>query len=252
MMTKINSKQNRIIIIDDDERLCGMLSQYLNQAGFEVKCCHLAQEGLDLLAKESFDAIILDLMLPDGDGLDVCQKIRSKKSTSGDGILNLMPPILMLTARGDAMDRVVGLEIGADDYMAKPFEPRELLARIKSILRRSKIAINNSNEMSTSASLKFGRLEIDSQAMRITINGEERSLTSYQFDILYLLATHSGKVMSREHLFDMLKGSTYDVFDRSIDVHISRIRLAIEDDPKNPKRIITLRGAGYIFAASQD
>jgi DNA-binding response OmpR family regulator len=151
----------------------------------------------------------------------------------------------MLTARGDAMDRVVGLEIGADDYLPKPFEPRELLARVRALLRRK------GGSMPRDA-LRFGRLEIDRGSRRVTSDGDERPLTSHQFSMLLALAEHAGRVMSRDALMDLMKGEALEAFDRSIDIHISRIRAAIEDDPKKPRRIITVRGAGYVFAREQD
>jgi DNA-binding response OmpR family regulator len=151
----------------------------------------------------------------------------------------------MLTARGDAMDRVVGLELGADDYLPKPFEPRELLARLKAILRRAK------GEQKSEV-LRFGRLEIDTGAREVRIGGEARALTGYQFALLLVLAQHAGRVLSRETIMDLVKHQSLEAFDRSIDVHISRIRAAIEDDPKKPRRVITVRGAGYVFAKAQD
>ena len=154
-------------------------------------------------------------------------------------------PILMLTARGDAMDRVVGLEMGADDYLPKPFEPRELLARLRAILRRSK-------GQAKSDVLRFGRLEIDRGAREVRLDGEVRPLTSHQFGLLLALAEHAGRVLSREVLMDLLKAEPLEAFDRSIDVHISRIRAAIEDDAKKPRRVITVRVAGYVFAKAQD
>ena len=152
----------------------------------------------------------------------------------------------MLTARGDAMDRVVGLEIGADDYLPKPFEPRELLARLRAIMRRK------SSPAVAADTTRYGRLEIDRGGRRVLIDGEERALTSYQFALLDALAAHAGRVMSRDALMDLTKGEQLEAFDRSVDVHISRIRAAIEDDPKKPRRIITVRGAGYVFAREQD
>jgi len=224
----------RILVIDDDERLAGMVADYLGAAGYRVTASATARDGEQRLKREQFDALVLDLMLPDGDGLEVCQRIRQHSDI----------PVLMLTARGDAMDRVVGLEIGADDYLPKPFEPRELLARLRAILRRKTAAPRDLK--------RFGRLEIDRHARRVTIDGEERPLTSYQFALLDALADHAGRVMSREALMDLLKGESFEAFDRSVDVHISRIRAAIEDDPKKPRRIITVRGAGYVFAKEQD
>ena len=223
----------RILIIDDDERLCGMLEQYLGNAGYQVESHHTAREGIFALKHKEFDSLVLDLMLPDGDGLDICRDIRGFSQI----------PILMLTARGDTMDRILGLEMGADDYLPKPFEPRELLARLKAILRRGQ---NGKNDL-----LHFGRLEIDRDSRIVSVDGDARDMTSYQFDLLVALAEHPGRVMSREQLLDTVKGEPLEAFDRSIDVHISRIRAAIEDDPKQPSRIVTLRGAGYVFARNQ-
>jgi two-component system phosphate regulon response regulator OmpR len=226
---------DRILLIEDDTRLAEMVRDYLGGAGFRVTRAANGGAGLALHARETFDAIVLDLMLPDMDGLNVCRQIRARAAT----------PILMLTARGDAMDRVVGLEMGADDYLPKPFEPRELLARLKAILRRSKG--DNRHEV-----LRFGRLEIDRDAREVRLDGAPRTLTSYQFELLLALAEHAGRVMSRDVLMDLLKAQPLEAFDRSIDVHISRIRAAIEDDPKKPRRVITVRGAGYVFAKAQD
>jgi DNA-binding response OmpR family regulator len=174
-------------------------------------------------------------MLPDIDGLEVCRQVRVAAPT----------PILMLTARGEAMDRIIGLELGADDYLPKPFEPRELLARLRAILRRER-------DMRKGDLLLFGRLEIDRGARVARIEGVARTLTGYQFDLLVALAERPGRVMAREALMDLVKGEALEAFDRSIDVHVSRIRASIEDDPKQPRRIITVRGAGYVFARTQD
>jgi two-component system, OmpR family, phosphate regulon response regulator OmpR len=225
----------RILLIEDDSRLAGMVSEYLGKAGFHVIHAESGARGLALFAREGVDAVILDLMLPDADGLDICRLIRARS----DG------PILMLTARGDPMDRVVGLELGADDYLAKPFEPRELLARLRAILRRSRAG-------QKADVLRFGRLEIDRGSREIRLDGTPRPLTSYQFALVLALAEHAGRVMSRDQLMDLVKGEPIEAFDRSIDVHVSRIRAAIEDDPKKPRRIITVRGAGYVFAKAQD
>jgi two-component system, OmpR family, phosphate regulon response regulator OmpR len=226
---------DRILLIEDDTRLAEMVRDYLGGAGFRVTRAENGATGLTLNAREAFDAIVLDLMLPDMDGLDVCRRIRAQAAT----------PILMLTARGDAMDRVVGLEMGADDYLPKPFEPRELLARLKAILRRGRGP--RSDDV-----LRFGRLEIDRAAREVRLDGEGRPLTSHQFALLLALAEHAGRVMSREVLMDLVKAAPLEAFDRSIDVHISRIRAAIEDDPKKPRRVITVRGSGYVFAKAQD
>jgi len=226
---------DRILLIEDDERLAEMVKNYLGEFGFSVTIAHSGSTGIALYRRDCFDVLILDLMLPDMDGLEVCRQIRADAEAR----------ILMLTARGDAMDRVVGLEMGADDYLAKPFEPRELLARLRSILRRTK----GDSKLKV---LRFGRLDIDTGAREARLDGEPRTLTSYQFALLLGLARHAGRVMSRETLMDIVKNERLEAFDRSIDVHISRIRAAIEDDPKHPRRIITVRGAGYVFAKSQE
>ena len=226
----------RLLIIDDDARLAAMVSDYLTAAGFVVDCRFTGREGLAALERTAFDAIILDIMLPDIDGFEICRTIRTRAQT----------PILMLTARGEEMDRIVGLEIGADDYLPKPFSPRELQARIRAILRRGRAAAGED------AALRFGRLQIDRSSRMVRVDGEEKTLTSFQFDLLAALADNAGRVLNRERLMDLVKGEEFDAFDRSIDVHISRIRSAIEDDPKHPRRIITVRGAGYVFARKQD
>jgi DNA-binding response OmpR family regulator len=226
---------DRILLIEDDARLAEMVRDYLGEAGFRVARAASGGSGLAMHSREVFDAIVLDLMLPDMDGLEVCRQVRARAAT----------PILMLTARGDAMDRVIGLEMGADDYLPKPFEPRELLARLKAILRRG--TAPQKDEV-----LRFGQLEIDRAAREVRLNGEARPLTSYQFGLLLALAEHAGRVMSRDVLMDLLRAAPLEAFDRSIDVHISRIRAAIEDDPKKPRRVITVRGAGYVFAKAQD
>jgi two-component system phosphate regulon response regulator OmpR len=222
------------LLVDDDSRLAAMVSEYLGSAGYRVTTISNGIDGLEELGKAPYDALVLDLSLPDMDGLDVCRRLRARWDI----------PVLMLTARGDAMDRVVGLELGADDYLPKPFEPRELLARLKAILRRGKASPRSSP-------LRFGRLEIDRDARAVRLAGAEKALTSLQFALLVAFAENAGRVLSREALMDLVKGEKLDAFDRSIDVHVSRIRAAIEDDPKKPRRIITVRGAGYVFAKQQ-
>jgi two-component system, OmpR family, phosphate regulon response regulator OmpR len=225
----------RILLIDDDARLAAMVSEYLAGVGYRVVIAGTGAAGLERLAKEPFDALVLDLSLPDMDGLEVCRRLRTRSQVA----------VLMLTARGDATDRIVGLEIGADDYLPKPFEPRELLARLKAILRR------RTSGKSSNPVLRFGRLEVDRDARTVSVGGKEKPLTSFQFALLVALAENAGRVLSRDALMDLVKGEKLDAFDRSIDVHVSRIRAAIEDDPKKPRRIITVRGAGYVFARQQ-
>ncbi|MDM5180674.1 response regulator transcription factor [Massilia sp. DJPM01] len=227
-------------MIEDDERLAGMVVTYLGQNGYAVAHATTAAAGLAELQASAPALVLLDLMLPDADGLEVCRRIRAL------GAPLASVPIVMLTAKGDPFDRVVGLELGADDYLPKPFEPRELLARLRAVLRRPQLA-----EAETGVR-QFGRLAIDSGARKVTVDGQPRSLTAYQFDLLQALAERAGRVLSREHLIDAVKGESLEPFDRSIDVHIGRLRQAIEDDPRQPKRIITVRGAGYVFAKVQD
>jgi two-component system phosphate regulon response regulator OmpR len=227
----------RILLVEDDSRLAEMLSEYLGQAGFHLTIAPLGGAALELLAAAQYDAIVLDLMLPDMDGLDVCRQVRTRSDT----------PVLMLTGRGDAVDRIVGLELGADDYLPKPFQPRELLARLRAILRRRVRA-----RVSADQALHFGRLEIDTAARAVRLDGVHCDLTGYQFDLLAAMAEKAGRVLSRDALMNLVKGERLEAFDRSIDVHMSRIRAAIEDDPKNPRRVITVRGAGYVFAKVQD
>jgi len=225
----------RILLIEDDRRLAEMISEYLGEAGFSVSAAGDGRTGLSRLQAEPYDALVLDLMLPDMDGLEVCRQLRALSDV----------PVLMLTARGDAMDRVVGLELGADDYLPKPFEPRELLARLRAILRRR-------DRSGPGRVLRFGRLEIDRDGRRVRVDGVERPLTGHQFALLVALAERAGRVLSRDSLMDLVKGEELEAFDRSIDVHVSRIRAAIEDDPRRPRRLLTVRGAGYVFARQQD
>jgi DNA-binding response OmpR family regulator len=226
----------RILLVEDDPRLADMLHEYLGQAGFGVTVASLGATALGKLSEAAYDAVVLDLMLPDMDGLSVCRELRAKYDT----------PVLMLTARGDAVDRIVGLELGADDYLPKPFEPRELVARLRAIMRRRVRGTTDEK------SFRFGRLELDTAARAVRLDGKPCELTGYQFDLLVALAKNAGRVLSREVLMDLVKGEEFESFDRSIDVHVSRIRAVIEDNPKKPRRIITVRAAGYVFAKAQD
>jgi DNA-binding response OmpR family regulator len=292
----------RLLLIEDDHRLAAMVVDYLAANGYAAQTHGTAAAGLAALAQEPFDLVILDLMLPDADGLQVCRTIRARSAV----------PVVMLTAKGDPMDRVIGLEVGADDYLPKPFEPRELLARIRAVLRRHGASaapggpgaldaaggavaqaanaifdepaalaaagapgaspaqatgrgfIGSPADPATDAGsgsavngaalplLRFGRLQIDRDARAVRVDGAERVLTAHQFALLVALAERAGRVLSREQIMDAVRGEPLEAFDRSIDVHIARIRAAIEDDPKQPRRIITVRGAGYVFARSQD
>lgn len=229
----------RLLLIDDDTRLTALVGDYLRRNGLEVDTAGSLAQGRESLARTAYDALLLDLMLPDGDGLDLTRELRADARTR-------RLPLLMLTARGEPTDRIVGLEIGADDYLPKPFEPRELLARVKALLRRA------APDPAADDVLRFGRLEVDLGARQARLDGEPCDLTGHQFDLLVVLARSPGRVLSRDQIMDALKGHPLEAFDRSIDVHISRIRAVIEDDPKTPKRVLTVRGSGYVFARKQD
>ena len=232
-------------MIEDDARLAQMVGEYLERSGFGVTHAINAKAGLALLQEPPggapVDLLILDLMLPDMDGLEVCRRVRSLPGDVGK------VPVLMLTAKGVPMDRIVGLEIGADDYVPKPFEPRELLARIRAILRRRSEGAAPAVKL-----MRFGSLEIDRDARSITVAGQACELTSYQFDLLIAIAERAGRVLTRVQIMEAVRGRELEAFDRSIDVHMGRIRAAIEVDAKNPKRILTVRGVGYVFARQQD
>jgi DNA-binding response OmpR family regulator len=230
-----------LLMIEDDARLAQMVVEYLGQSGFVVSHAGDAKTGLDAMQLNPPDLVILDLMLPDMDGLEVCRRIRALPGATAQ------VPVLMLTAKGDPMDRIIGLEIGADDYLPKPFEPRELLARIRAILRRRVEGTPTAGKQ-----LRFGSLEIDRDARTVNVGAQVCDLTSYQFDLLVALAERAGRVLTRDQIMEAVRGRELDAFDRSIDVHMGRIRAAIEVDAKNPKRILTVRGVGYVFARQQD
>ena len=235
-----------LLMIEDDHRLAQMVAEYLGHNGLQV--AHQADGTSGLAQLQSPHAgslpnlVILDLMLPDMDGLEVCRRIRALPGPAAQ------VPVLMLTAKGDPMDRIIGLELGADDYLPKPFEPRELLARIRAILRRR----GDGGTPAAGQSLRFGSLEIDRDARTVTVGGQVADLTSYQFDLLVTLAERAGRVLTRDQIMEAVRGRELEAFDRSIDVHMGRIRAAIEADAKNPRRILTVRGVGYVFAKQQD
>ena len=231
-----------LLLIEDDHRLAQMVGEYLVQSGFEVRHAPTGSEGLAQVQHHKPDMVLLDLMLPDMDGVEGCRRIRSLPQTLGQ------TPVLMLTAKGDPMDRIVGLELGADDYLPKPFEPRELLARIRAVLRRHAPADTGTSKHS----LTFGSLSLDRDSRTVNVRGKVCDLTAYQFDLLWVLAERAGRVLTRDQIMEAVRGRELEAFDRSIDVHMGRIRAAIEDDVKDPKRILTVRGVGYVFAKQQD
>jgi two-component system, OmpR family, phosphate regulon response regulator OmpR len=232
---------NHLLMIEDDARLANMVGEYLRGNGFEFAHAMDGAAGLQALATAPPDLIILDLMMPGIDGLEVCRRLRALPGEVA------RTPVLMLTGKGDAMDRIIGLELGADDYLSKPFEPRELLARVRAILRRHGAGAASSNRC-----MVFGSLEIDRDARTVVVAGNLVELTSYQFDLLAAIAERAGRVLTREQIMEAVRGRELEAFDRSIDVHMGRIRAAIEVDPKEPKRIVTVRGVGYVFSKQQD
>jgi two-component system, OmpR family, phosphate regulon response regulator OmpR len=234
-----------ILMIEDDGRLARMVAEFLGQSGFRVTHAPDGASGLAALAAQRPDLVLLDLMLPDLDGLEVCRRVRSLPGPVAS------VPLLMLTAKGDPLDRVIGLEMGADDYLPKPFEPRELLARVRAVLRRREPPAAG-DEPPRRAPLRFGSLEIDREARSVTVADRPCELTSYQFDLLVVLAERAGRVLTRDQIMEAVRGRELEAFDRSIDVHIGRIRHAIEADSKDPRRILTVRGVGYVFAKQQD
>jgi two-component system phosphate regulon response regulator OmpR len=224
-----------ILVIDDDLKLNRLLQEYLSQHHFQVVAATHPDEGLSLLRRRKPDLVILDVMLPDQDGFEVCKQIRKES----------VVPIIMLTARGDVMDRVVGLELGADDYLGKPFEPRELLARIQSVLRRA-------NPQETAEVLAAGKLTIDLAKHAANLGGAELELTAMEYEILALFMKNPGRVLDRDTLLESMRGLEWEAYDRSMDVLISRLRQKLGDDPKHPEYIKTIRGTGYMFIPKDD
>lgn len=224
----------KILIIDDDEKLTGLLERYLCDFGFQVTSAHTPSAGFKLINRFSPDLIILDIMLPEMDGFEVCKTIRKKSST----------PIIMLTARGDLTDKVVGLEIGSDDYLAKPFEPRELVARINTVLRRSKTSFKSTD--------LFGALQIDYAGRKALLHENNLNLTTGEFTVLALLTASPGRVFDRDEILRELSGIDSEAFNRTVDITISRLRNKLEDDPKDPAFIKTVWGAGYVFIGKND
>jgi DNA-binding response OmpR family regulator len=225
------------LLIDDDARLGALVAEYLAKHEMDVTVVGDGERGLAALQRRRFDVVLLDLMLPGVDGLEICRRIRALPEVAAI-------PVIMLTAKGEDVDRIVGLELGADDYLPKPFNPRELLARIRAVLRRSAAP----SATAPPPRFRAGDLEIDFGAREVTVRGRRQPLTHYEFELLAALARAAGRVLSREQLLDALKGAEYEAFDRSIDVHVSKLRQKLEADPKAPRLIKTVRGVGYLLA----
>jgi DNA-binding response OmpR family regulator len=226
----------RVLIVDDDERLTTLLTEYFDQFGLSVRAAATAEDGLRALKADPPDVLVLDVMLPDMDGFTVCRKIRDASSV----------PILMLTARGDVTDRVVGLELGADDYVPKPFEPRELVARIQAVLRRG------ARGDEAGAPTRIGALEVNWAAHGARLGGQALPLTSAEFELLALFLRNRNRVLSRDRIMDQTRGIDWAAYDRSIDVLVSRLRQKLGDDPRQPAFIQTVRGTGYRFIGGHD
>ena len=223
----------RALLVEDDRKLAALLQEFLAQSGVEATIAPDGVEALRQLAAARFDILLVDLMLPGMDGLTLTRRIRERWKT----------PLIMVTARGDDADKIVGLELGADDYLAKPFNPRELLARIRAVLRRA------TPDLPDEGKFKSGELTIDFAAREVTVAAARQSLTAHEYEILCALARHAGRVLSRDQLLELVKGDGADeAFDRSIDVHVSRLRQKIEPDPRHPRYVKTVRGAGYLLA----
>jgi two-component system phosphate regulon response regulator OmpR len=225
----------RVFLIDDDERLNALVASYLQRFGISVRSFAHPEPGFQALKDDSPDIVILDVMLPDIDGFTLCRKIREFSRV----------PIVMLTARGDVTDRIVGLDLGADDYLPKPFEPRELLARIQAVLRRG-------GRSERDERIRIGSLDINWAKRSAVIDGRDLALTSAEFELLSLLVRNRGRILSRDRIMDQTRGVDWDAFDRSVDVHISRLRQKLGDDAKHPAFIRTVRGSGYIFVGNGD
>lgn len=230
--------ETKVLLIDDDERLADLLIKYLSSHGFSVAVAGTAQDGIKRIRAQEFDVVLLDIMLPDSDGFETCKKIRSYSNAL---------PIIMLTAKGADEDKIVGLELGADDYLAKPFNPRELVARVRAVLRR-KGPVHWEQDQSP---VEYENFVLIPAQQKVRVRGEEIELTSAEFRLLRLLASNPGRVFTRERLMDVVQGRDFDGVDRSIDVHISRLRNKIELDPKHPRWLRTVWGTGYVFQSQQ-
>src|SRR5438445_3147417 len=219
------------LLIEDDRKLASLLREFLAQHAVEATVAEESSQALRELQAQKFDILLLDLMLPGMDGLTLTRRIRERWST----------PLIMVTARGDDADKIVGLELGADDYLAKPFNPRELLARVRAVLRRA--------EPGEQPRFQSGGLTIDYAAREVTVEGKRQSLTAHEYELLCALARNAGRVLTRDQLLEQMKGEAADeAFDRSIDVHVWRLRQKIEQDPRHPRYVKTVRGAGYLLA----
>lgn len=227
----------KILIVDDDKKLCRLVADYLEPMGFDVEAAHNGTHGLEMILKGNYHAVILDVMMPGMDGFEVLKRLRKESDI----------PVLMLTARGEETDRIVGLEMGADDYLPKTFSSRELLARLRAVTRRYSGSERPTATKAEDTDLIFGDLSIEQGSRTVRLGGKILNLTPVEYDLLLSLAKSPGRVLTRDQLLDAVAGRSYDVFDRSVDVHISSLRRKLGDDPRNPRFIQTVRTAGYML-----
>jgi DNA-binding response OmpR family regulator len=239
---EIDPPNMKILIVDDDKKLCRLVADYLEPMGYAVEAAHNGAQGLEMILGGDYHALILDVMMPQMDGFEVLKQLRKQSDI----------PVLMLTARGEETDRIVGLEMGADDYLPKTFSSRELLARLRAVTRRYSRSDPPAASTGENSLLTFGDLQIDLSARKVRLGIKTLNLTPIEHDLLTCLAKSSGRVLSRDQLLDAVAGRSYDVFDRSVDVHISSLRRKLGEDPRNPKYIQTVRSAGYMFKDLED
>ena len=239
---KIEPSKMKILIVDDDQKLCRLVVDYLEPMGYEVEAAHNGAQGLQMILKGDYHAVILDVMMPQMDGFEVLKRLRKESDI----------PVLMLTARGEETDRIVGLEMGADDYLPKTFSSRELLARLRAVTRRHIVSERQAASAAKDKILILGNLEIEQKSRTVRLDTKTVNLTPIEYDLLISLAKSSGRVLSRDQLLDAVAGRNYEVFDRSVDVHISSLRRKLGEEPRNPRFIQTVRTAGYMFKEPED
>ena len=235
-----NQTQIKVLLVDDDRKFCRLVQEYLNSMGFDVEVAHTGSKCLEMVASQNFQAIVLDVMMPGMDGFEVLRKLRRTSDI----------PVLMLTALGEETDRIVGLEMGADDYVPKTFSTRELLARLRAVIRRHQSSERHKTQSGSGDALVVGELHINLSSRTVRLGEQDICLTSFEFDLLHSLARSAGCILTRDQLLNTVAGRGYEVFDRSVDVHISSLRKKLGDDPKNPVYIRTIRSAGYMLQAT--
>jgi len=227
----------KILIIDDDQKLCQLIADYLEPMGYAVEAAHNGIQGLEMILAGDFQAVILDVMMPKMDGFEMLKRLRRESDI----------PVIMLTARGEETDRIVGLEMGADDYLPKTFSSRELLARLRAVTRRHRISTQQAAAQAENEVLVFGNLQIEPNSRTVRLAGQTLNLTPIEYDLLASLVGAAGRILTRDQLLDAVAGRNYEVFDRSVDVHISSLRRKLGDNPRQPRFIQTVRSAGYMF-----